>query len=182
MRVISGSARGLKLYAPLGMATRPTIDRIKEDIFNMISPYVYESSFLDLFSGSGAIGIEALSRGACDATFVDINNINILNDNILRAKVKEKATIIDVDATKAIYKLYKDNKKFDIIFLDPPYSKEISKSILIEIETHNILNDDGIIICEQHIDEQDILLTNLYAYKIKKYKTTKITFFEFNKY
>lgn len=181
MRVISGSFRGLKLKSPDGLDIRPTTDRIKESLFNIIAPYLYDCIFLDLFSGSGAIGIEALSRGAKEVVFVDLdkNSINLINHNIALTKIKDKTKVYNTDALNSINSLKINNKKFDIIFLDPPYNKEFLKPILKEIENTHILKDDGFIICEQHIDEPDIILEELYVYKIKRYKTTKITFLEY---
>lgn len=181
MRVISGSARGLKLKSPDGLKTRPTADRIKESLFNIIAPYIYDCSFLDLFSGSGAIGIEALSRGAKDATFVDsdINSINTIKSNITLSKFEEKSTVYNLDALDAINKLHINNKKFDIIFLDPPYDKGLLLPALKKIEQANLLKEDGFIICEQHIDESEIHLDKLYTYRVKEYKITKMSFLEY---
>ncbi len=180
MRVISGSARGLKLRSPEGLNTRPTADRIKESLFNIIAPYIYDSTFLDLFSGSGAIGIEALSRGAKEASFVDfdINSINIIKTNISLSKFEQKSSVYHLDVLDAINKLATKSKKFDIIFLDPPYNKGLLLPTLKKIEEHKLLKDDGFIICEQHINEPEIELKTLYTYRIKEYKITKIVFLE----
>ena len=180
MRVISGSARGLKLKAPEGLSTRPTADRIKESLFNIISPYLYDCSFLDLFSGSGAIGIEALSRGAKDATFVDYDkiSIDIINQNIYSAKMTQKATVYNLNVLDALDTLNINNKSFDIIFLDPPYDKGLLLPALKKIENTNLLKKDGFIICEQHINEPDFILNNLQTYRIKQYKITKMVFLE----
>ena len=181
MRIISGSARGLKLKAPDGLNTRPTADRIKESLFNIIAPYLYDCSFLDLFSGSGAIGIEALSRGAKDATFVDFdkNSINIIKQNIKLAKFEEKSNIYNIDVLHTIDLLSNNGKKFDIIFLDPPYDKGLLIPALKKIEDKNLLKDDGFIICEQHINEPEIILDKLCTYRIKKYNITKMVFLEY---
>lgn len=181
MRVISGSARGLKLKSPEGLNTRPTADRIKESLFNIISPYIYDCSFLDLFSGSGSIGIEALSRGAKDATFVDFNkdSINILKQNISLSRLEQKSTVYNLDVSNAINTLSKNNQKFDIIFLDPPYNKGLLLPTLKKIEQLDLLKDDGFIICEQHINEPEINLDKLYTYRTKEYKITKMVFLEY---
>lgn len=181
MRVISGSAKGLKLKSPEGLNIRPTADRIKESLFNIIAPYLYNSIFLDLFSGTGSIGIEALSRGAKNVTFVDYdkNSISIIKKNISLAKFEKQSIIYNLNTINAIDKLNKDNKKFDIIFLDPPYNKGFLLPTLEKIEQYNLLNNNGFIICEQHIDEPEINLKNLYTYKIKKYKITKIDFLKY---
>lgn len=181
MRVISGSARGLKLKSPEGLNTRPTADRIKESLFNIISPYIYDCSFLDLFSGSGSIGIEALSRGAKDATFVDFNkdSINIIKQNISLSRLEQKSTVYNLDVSNAINTLSKNNQKFDIIFLDPPYNKGLLLPTLKKIEQLDLLKDDGFIICEQHINEPEINLDKLYTYRTKEYKITKMVFLEY---
>lgn len=181
MRVISGSARGLKLKSPEGLNTRPTADRIKESLFNIISPYIYDCSFLDLFSGSGSIGIEALSRGAKDATFVDFNkdSINIIKQNISLSRLEQKSTVYNLDVSNAINTLSKNNQKFDIIFLDPPYNKGLLLPTLKKIEQLDLLKDDGFIICEQHINEPEISLDKLYTYRTKEYKITKMVFLEY---
>ena len=181
MRVISGSARGLKLKSPEGLNTRPTADRIKESLFNIISPYIYDCSFLDLFSGSGSIGIEALSRGAKDATFVDFNkdSINIIKQNISLSRLEQKSTVYNLDVSNAINTLSKNNQKFDIIFLDPPYNKGLLLPTLKKIEQLDLLKDDGFIICEQHINEPEIILDKLYIYRTKEYKITKMVFLEY---
>ena len=180
MRVISGSARGLKLKAPEGLETRPTTDRIKESLFNIISPYLQEINFLDLFSGSGAIGIEALSRGAKKSIFVDSSKtcFNIIKENLTSARLIEKSKIYNEDCILAIEKIAKENIFFDIIFMDPPYSKNIEHNILKKIKETNILKPDGIIICEQHINDEIPNICGLNNYRIKEYKTTKILFFE----
>lgn len=180
MRVISGSARGLKLKSPEGLSTRPTADRIKESLFNIIAPYLYDCSFLDLFSGSGAIGIEALSRGAKDATFVDYDkkSIDIINQNVSSAKMIEKSTIYNLNVLDALDTLNINNKSFDIIFLDPPYDKGLLLPALKKIENTNLLKKDGFIICEQHINEPDFVLDNLQTYRVKEYKITKMVFLQ----
>ncbi len=181
MRVISGCARGLKLKSPEGLNTRPTADRIKESLFNIIAPYIYDCSFLDLFSGTGAIGIEALSRGAKDACFVDFdkNSIDVIKQNINLAKFDQKATIYNLSVLDCIDKLHYEDKKFDIIFLDPPYDKDLLLPALKKIEKTKILKKDGFIICEQHIKEKELNLQNLYTYRVKEYKITKMVFLEY---
>ena len=120
MRVISGSARGLKLKAPEGMNTRPTLDRIKESLFNMIAADMYDCRFLDLFSGSGAMGIECLSRGGQNAVFVDNykESIDVIKQNINGAKVSDRAEVMSCDVTSAISKLAQKGKTFDVFFME----------------------------------------------------------------
>lgn len=180
MRVISGTARGLKLKAPEGTNTRPTTDRIKESLFNIIAPYIQETVFLDLFSGSGAIGIEALSRGAKKGIFIDSSkeSYEIIKQNISSARFLEKSEVYNIDCLSAIDKLADKKMCFDIIFMDPPYSKDFVQPILSKIKLKNLLKEDGIIICEQHIDDEIPIIKGLNNYRIKEYKITKMVFFE----
>ena len=131
MRVIAGSARSLRLKTLDGMDTRPTTDRIKETLFNMIGPSMFDCVFLDLFAGSGGIGIEALSRGAREAVFVENNPkaMMCVKDNLKFTKLEGKAVTLTTDVMNALYKL-EGEKVFDYIFLDPPYDRGFEKRVL----------------------------------------------------
>ena len=147
MRVISGSARGLKLSSPEGINTRPTLDRVKEALFSMLQAYVIDAVVLDLFSGSGALGLECLSRGAQKAVFVDNSQEAVLciKSNISSAKLADKSLVVKGD----FYDYLKScNEKFDLIFLDPPYSKNLYMTALNLICQKKLLNEDGFIILE----------------------------------
>ena len=150
MRVIAGIARSLKLKTPAGMNVRPTTDRIKETLFNILSPDIYGCTFLDLFCGSGAIGIEALSRGAERAVFVDDNRTScqFANDNLVFTKLVDKAEVIRADARFASDTLKSRGLQFDIVFLDPPYDKGFEKTVLEQASFCDILKNDGIVIVE----------------------------------
>lgn len=184
MRVISGTSRGLKLKCPKGLNTRPTADKIKESFFNIITGNLYDISFLDLFSGSGAIGIEALSRGANDATFVDndINSITTIKENIQLARFTLQSTIYNEDVCTALKKLFNKSKKFDIIFLDPPYNTNLMIDIIKNIENYDILKKDGFIAYESHINEQTFETDKFYIDRVKNYKITKIVFLKYKTY
>lgn len=147
MRVISGKVRGLKLECPQGLETRPTLDRVKEAIFSILLPYIVDSSVLDLYAGSGALGIEALSRGADTSVFVDNNEdaYNCIKRNLLNAKFDGKTTVLKTSAENF---LKSTDKKFDIIFLDPPYGKDMYSDTLKLISDLKILSDNGIILVE----------------------------------
>ncbi|WP_058486338.1 16S rRNA (guanine(966)-N(2))-methyltransferase RsmD [Defluviitalea phaphyphila] len=178
MRVIAGIAKGHNLKAPKGMETRPTTDRIKESLFNIISPDLYECSFLDLYSGTGAIGIEALSRGAKKAVFIDKSPIckKIIKENLLHTKLIDKAVIYQLNVNLGLDILKKNNEIFDIIFMDPPYSLDIITETLNNIAEYGILDKKGYVIIE-HSSKKDIQIPdNFLLWKEKKYKTTKITF------
>lgn len=177
MRVISGTARGLKLIAPEGLGIRPTADRIKEALFNIISPYIRGANFLDIFSGTGSIGIEAISRGAF-SVFIDSaeESFNIIQKNVKLAKFSEKSKIYNMDFKKAIKLLAKEGKYFDIIFIDPPYGKGFCEIAVKSVIDENILENDGIIICEVHKDDKIPKLQGLEILQIKEYKITKMVF------
>lgn len=178
MRVISGSARGLKLKAPEGMNTRPTLDRIKESLFNIIAADMYDCRFLDLFSGSGAMGIECLSRGGQNAVFVDNNkeSIDVIKQNINGAKVSDRAEVMSCDVTSAISKLAQRGKTFDVIFMDPPYDKGLVELSLQAIVKNNILSKDGYIIAEQSTEEEIPEIASLKVTRVKEYRITRMTF------
>ena len=149
MRVIAGVARRNLLTAPTGTATRPTSDRAKESLFNIIASLVPNARFLDVFAGSGAIGIEALSRGAKEAVFVD--NSPAAHAAIMQNLTKTKfanARIIKSGAELAIKTLAAESKQFDIIFLDPPYGTGLLAQTLTTIATAEILAENGVIIAE----------------------------------
>jgi len=140
MRVIAGSARRTQLKTLEGMDTRPTTDRIKETLFNMIAPYLYDSIFLDLFAGSGGIGIEALSRGAMESVFVEKNPkaMACVKENLQKTHFERKGMTMQMDVMTALYKL-EGEKQFDYIFMDPPYNHEWEKQVL-EFLTDTTLN------------------------------------------
>ncbi|MBP5159447.1 MAG: 16S rRNA (guanine(966)-N(2))-methyltransferase RsmD [Lachnospiraceae bacterium] len=133
-----------------GLDTRPTTDRIKETLFNMIADDVPGADFLDLFAGSGAIGIEALSRGAKSATFIETNRsaAACIQGNLEFTKLEENSKLLIGDAITLIGKLQKDGGAFDIIFIDPPYSRDIEKNAFEKLCESDILKDDGMIIIE----------------------------------
>lgn len=178
MRVISGSARGHKLRAPEGLTTRPTTDRIKESLFNIIAADLYECRFLDLFSGSGGIGIEALSRGAEKAVFVDRDkkSVSVIRDNLRATRLEERAQVMNCDIASAISKLGSLGEKFDIIFMDPPYNKGFVENTLTYIVRENILSETGYIIAEQSREDEVPNVPGLEVVRIKDYKITKMTF------
>ncbi len=180
MRVIAGSARRTQLKTVQGLHTRPTTDRIKETLFNILQPDLYGAVFLDLFSGSGAIGIEALSRGSQMAVFVDNNKqaVSCIRDNLKATKLSEKAEVYQLDANAAIRKLQTQKKCFDIIFMDPPYHLGVERSVLEAIRSAGIANEDTLIIVEADLNTDFSYLETM-GYCIrreKQYKTNKHLF------
>ena len=181
MRVISGTARGKKLNSLEGLETRPTLDRVKEAVFNILQFNIKEANVLDLFSGSGSLGIEALSRDANWAVFCDNSNkaINIVKDNLEATRLINKSEILNKDYIEAIKKLSKESKKFDIIFLDPPYKTDyVIKSINYILE-YKILAEDGIIVVETDDKNKIIEIENnkdLEVYDTRKYGIVYVVF------
>lgn len=164
MRIISGTARGTKLYTLEGDATRPTLDRVKESLFNIIQNKIQDSVFLDLFSGSGAIGLEAASRGARKVILCDNSKeaINIIKKNVDKTHLEDKIKIFN----KSFNDLLNDNiEKIDIAYIDPPYKTDyIYQSVKIIIE-NKALNEDGLIILET--DEEKRILEQISKLKVE---------------
>lgn len=179
MRVIAGTAKRLKLKAPDGMETRPTTDRIKETLFNMLAPDLYDCRFLDLFAGSGGIGIEALSRGAAEAVFVEKNPkaMSCIKENLAYTKLEKRAITIQADALSALARM-EDRKQFDFIFMDPPYLKDWEKRVLQCLADRSLLSDGGMIIVEA-VKETSLDYAGDLGFSIikeKLYKTNKHVF------
>ncbi len=163
MRVISGSRKGLKLIAPKGNSVRPTEDRVKESLFNILSPLKKESMVLDLFAGSGGIGIEFLSRGSKKVYFVDRNtdSIRAIKKNLEHTKLMDCSEVIKGDARGVIKQFKLDQMVFDYIYIDPPYAEvELFHKILQLIADGGILSHDGMIIVEH---DKSMLLSKNYG-------------------
>jgi len=181
MRVIAGKAKRLQLKTPEGMDTRPTTDRIKETLFNMIQDELYDIHFLDLFSGSGGIGIEALSRGARRAVFVEQNRnaASIIKENLQYTHLMEQADVMNCTALSAVSML-QSRELFDVVFMDPPYGKGLEREILRSQAFSQILKDKALVIIESDLDtilsQDDMVGFRLLKEKI--YKTNKHIFLE----
>lgn len=178
MRVIAGSARRLLLKTIPGNDTRPTTDIIKETLFNMLAPDLEGSVFLDLFSGSGAIGIEALSRGAKSAVFIEKNSLaaKCIRENLEHTHLSDRAKLINGDILYGLKKI--ENKEiFDIVFLDPPYDSGLEAIALKYLSESNIISEDSLIIVELSKEfNTDSLLKDWSIIKEKLYKSNKHIF------
>ena len=150
MRVISGKSRGKKLVSLEGDNTRPTLDRVKEALFNKIQFSVQDATVLDLFAGTGALGVEALSRGAKEVVFCDKvqEAIEVIKQNVTNTNNLDKSIIMNKDYKVVLENMSKQNKKFDIIFLDPPYKTNLAIESTQKIIMGNLLTEDGTIIIE----------------------------------
>lgn len=150
MRVTGGLARGMPIKAPKGMHTRPTSDKVREAMFETLGGHVVDAKVLDLFAGSGALGIEALSRGAGHVVFVDNSTqaTRIINDNLKKTGFSEKGRIIRADFRLAIKKLENTGEKFDLMFIDPPYEGGLCEEVAAHLDKHPIAHRDTIVVVE----------------------------------
>lgn len=180
MRVIAGKARRLQLKTIPGKDTRPTTDRIKETLFNIISFDIPGCRFLDLFAGSGAIGIEALSRGAGYAVFVENNRkaAACIQDNLAHTRLSEDATVMTRDVLSAIAIMSGREEAFDIIFMDPPYGKGLEREALYALSRSSLVGEDSLIIVESDMDTDFDYVEDMgfFVDRIKTYKTNRHIF------
>ena len=181
MRVIAGTARGTRLTAPQCAKTRPTGDRMKEDLFNILTPLIKGAYFLDMYCGSGAIGIEALSRGAKKAIFVDASKeaIAAVETNLIKTRLKDKSKVFYMSASQALKKL--DGQMFDIIFMDPPYGDEEFDLSLVRIARENFLAEEGILVaeCPTDVGQSNVPeVCGLNVYRQKKYTQMQFVFYK----
>ncbi|NMD39048.1 MAG: 16S rRNA (guanine(966)-N(2))-methyltransferase RsmD [Christensenellaceae bacterium] len=180
MRIIAGIAKSRPILSPKGMGTRPTQDYIREALFNIIIKHVPDAVCLDLFGGSGALGLEAISRGAEHCVFCDksYDAINTIKNNIKNLKFEEQSTLIKGDWEACLNKIADKNIKFDLVFLDPPYDFKKYSNIFETFNKLNLINDDALVVLEQeksldvaeydgfsHIDSRDYGITRIHFYK-----------------
>lgn len=177
MRIISGKYKGRNIQGFDIQGTRPTMARVKESLFATIGAKVKNSQCLDLFAGSGALGFEALSVGASFCAFVDQNPkvISVLKKNKENLKIEEETMMLGMDYEKALRFLSEQGKTFDIIFLDPPYDKNLIQPSLDVIKKLNLLNEGGLIICEY---EKEIFACELEIMKEKRYGDKRIRIYK----
>ena len=179
MRVIAGSARRLNLKTVPGRDIRPTTDRIKETLFNILQTGIEGCSFLDLFAGSGQIGLEALSRGANHAVFVENSKkaCACIEENIRFTRFDARAKLLSMEASGALRTL-EGNDSFDYIFMDPPYQSGMEQEVLIYLAGSGLLKEDGVIIIEAAADTDFSYVSGmgLKVIREKKYKTNKHIF------
>ena len=180
MRVLAGSARRLQLKTIEGMDTRPTTDRIKETLFNILQNDIEGCQFLDLYSGSGAIGIEALSRGADRAVFVENNKpaVDCIKENLAFTKLSDRAKVIANHVSSALNTLEDRHQVFDVIYMDPPYNRELEKETLMRLSDSRLLNENSVIIVEAALetDFSYVIDMGYLVVKEKLYKTNKHIF------
>ena len=175
MKIISGTIKGSKIEGFNIEGTRPTMDRVKESLFAMINPYLENSVCLDLFAGSGNLGFESISNGSKYCYFNDrnIKCIDVIKRNVKQFKLQDMTKILNLDYRKCLEYLKNNNIVFDIIFLDPPYENECLNEVIDYILKNNMLNDEGIIVCEvnkNYLNEEwsglDIIKNRKYGDKL----------------
>jgi len=179
MRIIAGRAGGLKLKSLKGRDVRPTLDRVKESMFNIIAFDLPGAEVLDLFSGFGSLGIEALSRGAAKSDFVEINkaHLKVIEQNLKKAKLFDLAKLYNQD----VYLYLKNcSQKYDIIFMDPPYQKDMSAEAIELIIENDLLKTNGLIISERSESENIEEYEELKIIKNKKYGNSLIIIYQLN--
>jgi len=177
MRIISGIARSRRLKFSSNLKIRPISDRVKQSLFEILKYDIVSADVLDLFSGTGSIGLEALSRGAKKVVFVDnnIKSIRLIKENIYNLNFQDKSEVIKGDVEKVLKELYKNNYSFNIIILDPPYLKGLVKKTLQNLLNNDILYKDGLIVIKHHKKEEVGIYPNFYLIKERIYGDTKIT-------
>lgn len=178
MRVIAGTARSLPLRTPEGKDTRPTTDRIKETLFNMLQSYIPDAVFVDIFSGSGGIGIEAISRGARKAYFIENapKAIACIEQNLSFTKFTDRAIVLKQDACAGLAGIFE--KQVDVIFMDPPYEQEYERRVLEQLKHVKYVTEDTLIVVEAslHTDFSYLEELGFELWKEKLYKTNKHVF------
>ena len=178
MRIIGGSARGRAIMAPAGSKTRPTQDYVRESLFNIIRWDVQEARVLDLFAGTGALSLEALSRGAEQAVMIDMDRdaCNAIKKNMETSKLGERCRLVARDYRQAMSQLAREEQKFDVVFIDPPYKMENTGEMCAELYDLGLLSDAFLIVVEHRRGMAPLLDLRFEAYDLRKYGDTEITF------
>ena len=182
MRIIAGTAKGKKILSPVGMGTRPTLDRIKESIFNIIQNRTRGAVVVDMFSGTGSLGLEAASRGASKCYLIDMGDttFKMLQQNVDSLKFNDKCTCLKGDTYKYMQQFAEEKIEFDLIFIDPPYAKDMIPPAIEIIETNGLLRKDGLIVCK--IDSSEEVYqgnSTIYLCDLRKYGNTTVLFYEY---
>lgn len=184
MRVISGTAKGRPLKSVPGISTRPTTDKVKEAIFSVVGPYFNGGKVLDLFAGSGALGIEALSRGMDEGIFIDLDrtSVQIIRHNLAACGFIDRAEVYRNDAVKALKQLAKREMRFDLLFLDPPYRIKNMDELLQQVDELGLMAEQATIVIEHdsghHYPEW---INDFQQIRHAEYGETGITYYTYTK-
>lgn len=180
MRIITGKAKGCKLKAPKGLQTRPTTDRVKESLFNILGDTVHNAAVLDIFAGSGALGLEALSRGAERAVFIDSSREShaAMQDNAAHTRLGDQCTFLVSDVFSALTKLAAHKSHYDLVFCDPPYNQGLVARVLGQLDAGGLLTSDCIIVLEHSKHEAPAPSWNHFLLRrSEQYGETILSFF-----
>jgi 16S rRNA (guanine966-N2)-methyltransferase len=180
MRVLAGALKGQRLAAPRGPATRPTGDRVRIALLDTLMPFLGRGPFLDLFAGAGAVGIEALSRGAPSAVFVEteVSALRALRDNVTRLGLESRARVIREDAARAVAALARRGERFAVVFLDPPYVSPRAADTLAAVATGALLAPDPVVVLQHSTKSLPLAaLGSLAQWKARRFGETTLTFF-----
>ena len=183
MRIITGRARGLQLNTPKNFDVRPTADRVKESVFNIIGSKIIGTQVLDLFAGTGNLGLESWSRGAEAITFIDEGkeSLRLVQNNIAKCRADKDCTVIKGNAVNVIDRLYKQGKRFDFAFCDPPYNKGWIEKIISALVASPVLNQGGYLVVERAVHETiDKLPAAFELVRSEKYGETIVDFIYYN--
>ena len=178
MRIIGGTARGRSLSAPAGMKTRPTQDYVRESLFNIIRWDVQEARVLDLFAGTGALSLEAISRGASEAVLIDMDRAacDAIKKNMESTKLGDSCRLIARDYRQAMDQLVREGQKFDVVFIDPPYKMENTGEMCAALYDKGLLSEQFLILVEHRRGMAPLLDERFEAFDLRKYGDTEITF------
>ena len=179
MRIITGRARGARLKSPKGLLTRPTSDRVKESLFSILGGQVAGRRVLDLFAGTGSLGLEALSRGAASAVFVDRATEAVLRENVEHTRLGEASRIFRCDVFFAIARLSAEKETFDLVFCDPPYHQGLWERTLTALDLSPMLSEGALVVVESGEDEKEVPpLSRLSLLREERYgHTTRVRIF-----
>lgn len=180
MRIIAGTAKGVRLKTPKGMNTRPTADRVKESVFGILAGKVLDAEVLDLFAGTGNLGLEALSRGAASAVLVDKNaqSVRIMIENALLTDLSGLSVICREDVLQALRRFESGGRSFDLVFCDPPYNLGLGPKVLLALDSGRVLREGGILVLEHSRHEKlPEGLKRIVAYRSESYGETRVSFY-----
>jgi 16S rRNA (guanine966-N2)-methyltransferase len=180
MKIIAGFLKGRRLATPPGSTTRPTADQVRIALMDTLAPWLEGIRFLDLFAGAGAVGLEALSRGAAHATFVerDARAVAALRENVAALGLEDRIRILREDVRRALARLEREHERFGVVFLDPPYETELASAALAWLGTGRVLSAPALVIA-QHLTKRPPAAETgvLHAYRTRRFGETTLTFF-----
>lgn len=182
MRITSGYLKNRIIYSKEGNSTRPTLERVKEAIFSIIYDKIIDANFLDLYSGTGNMSFEAISRGAKKSVMIenDKEALRVIIENVNNLNLQDKCRAYKNNVLRAIEILDNKMEKYDVIFMDPPYKENLTKETLIKIDNHNILKEDGIIICEHgKYENLENEIGSFIKYDERSYNKKVVSFFKY---